>query len=231
MAKFLSGPLAGVISGSQAGTTFSRNRYGAYTRTRAFPVNPSTTFQEAVRSYLSVLSQAWRNVTDANKKAWAIWALEHPVTDRLGQKQSLTGAAAYIQLNSRIMLAAGTVIAAPPAGSAPAPLTSITGTWDIGAGNFQVAYTATPLGAGLKLWIDGCLVDSAGIKYVKNLFKHLGLSSAAQASPQALDTLFSDRLGTLTVGQVAHVRVSVFDPATGLLSSPLTTSGVLTSTP
>src|SRR6187455_3387360 len=78
-------------SGSIAGQTSSRNRFGQYRRTRAVPVNVNSPAQTVVRGYLIEASQAWRNLTDAQRDSWNSYALDHPRVDSLGQTITLTG--------------------------------------------------------------------------------------------------------------------------------------------
>ena len=98
-----------------------------------------------------------------------------------------------------------------------------------GTSLFDITYTATPLAAAVELWILAAVVNSAGITYVRNLLRFIGVSAAAQASPLDIQTLVEDKFGTLIVGQTLHVRVSTYDTATGLLSVGLEDSVVITT--
>src|SRR5206468_836067 len=90
-------------SGSQAGTTSSRNRYGQYRRSRATPVNVNSTAQQAARNRLSAESEAWRGLTDIQREAWNSFADEHPQTDSLGQVVTLTGHQMFVGVNSALL--------------------------------------------------------------------------------------------------------------------------------
>src|SRR5438876_229394 len=65
--KFLGEPR----SGSLAGQTSSRNRFGQYVRSRATPVNPNSVAQAAVRARQSNNAAAWRTITDTQRAGWA----------------------------------------------------------------------------------------------------------------------------------------------------------------
>lgn len=74
------------------GTTFSRNRGGMYTRSRAVPTNPNTVRQQAQRSLFSAAVVAWSTLlTDQQRAAWNTYGENVPVTDRLGQTKNLSG--------------------------------------------------------------------------------------------------------------------------------------------
>ncbi len=229
MAIFTAGPVVATISGSIGGTTFSRNRGGSYMRNRAIPLNPNTSFQINVRSILASQSQAWADQTDAVRAAWENWAVQNPVINALGRSIILSGAQAFIQLRARLALAGDTVITNPPIVNAPDGLLTIVQTPNIGAGAFDVTFTATPLAATASLWMTAAVVNSAGISYVRNLLRFIGQSADAQVSPFDNQALIEARFGALIVGQTLHVRIATFDSATGLLSVPLEDSAVVFS--
>jgi len=230
MAIMRPGPLAGQVSGRVGGVVFSRNRGGDYVRNGPSPTNPQTEYQVAVRNALAAASSAWDDLTDDQRMAWRSWANDNPVRNRIGESIRLQGNAAFVALNSRLVQTGSAVVDTPPLVSAPDPLLTVTGSFDIGAGDFQLAYTATPLAAGMKLWVVGCLVTSAGINNVKNRLRHFFTSAAAAASPAAVESAFGTRFGTPVAGQYAWLRAGVLDSTNGQLSSMLEDHGIVVST-
>ncbi len=88
-------------SGSVGGLTFSHNRSGMYTRGRSIPTNPSTNLQSAVRNIFANLAQAWSSVlTQFQREAWTLWAVNNPVVNKLGDPLTLTGQQMYIRNNT-----------------------------------------------------------------------------------------------------------------------------------
>ena len=231
MAKIILGPMVGAASGSVGATTFSHNRYGTYTRRRAIPVTSTTTPATNAKARFTTRSQAWQGLTAAQRLAWKEWALDHPITDTLGQQQTLQPNAAYIKLNGRLEAVGLSPITAPPVVAPPAGLLTLVADGDIGTGDVDLTYTATPLGATEYLNIRAAVVNSAGILYVENLLRQIGISAAAQASPFDYQTLIETRFGTLIVGQTIHVEVSIIDSATGLVSGALKDTVVVIDTP
>ncbi len=55
--KIKLGMFAVQASGSVAGTTASRNRYGTYLKKKSLPINRKTTSQAAVRAFFSTLTK------------------------------------------------------------------------------------------------------------------------------------------------------------------------------
>lgn len=97
------------MSGSKGGTTFARNRFGAYARQRTKPVNPSTERQQAQRSIFALLTNLWNTtLTQAQRDAWDLYAANVPMLNRLGQVINPTGFNHYCRSNSLILQVGGT---------------------------------------------------------------------------------------------------------------------------
>lgn len=220
----------GQVSGRLAGSVFSKNRGGQYIRAGTIPVTSTTSFALAAKARMTSVSQAWQLLTEAQRLAWRQWAQTNPVLNRLGQSITLTGHSAYSGINSRLLSLSVPTIDDPPLVPAPPPLTSITLTADIGAGNVEVAFTPTPIGASEYILFRCALTDSAGINYVNNYLRLIGRTGAAEASPFDIEALVTARLGTLIVGQILHCWAARVGPTTGLLSPFLRTSAVVVTT-
>ena len=94
---------AGIVqmSGSIAGTTFARNRFGNYARARTKPVNPKSSNQILVRAVLAELSTRWaQTLTAVQRTAWNLYASSVAMNNRLGESINLTGYNHYIRSNS-----------------------------------------------------------------------------------------------------------------------------------
>jgi len=230
MAIFNPGPAVGQISGRIGGSIFSHNRGGAYIRNGAIPTKSTTTPATQAKARLAAASMAWQGLTSDQRLGWGAFSVQNPTINRLGSKITLSGHQQYVRNFCRCDRAGVATLADPPVGEAPATLTALTLSLDIGAGAFTAIYTATPLGATEYLWMYAAVVQSPGVTYVQNLLKLITVSAAAQASPYDFETDLSDRFGTLQVGHAVAVDAYVFDSATGLLSAPRRATGLITTT-
>jgi len=191
-------------SGSLAGQTASRNRFGQYTRTRAIPVNPNSAAQGTVRARLACNSAAWRALTSAQRAGWADLGLSLVRTDSLGQSYNLQGNQAYASVNN-VRLAQGLIpVSDAPAVATPVALQTVTPT--IGVAAFSIAYTATPLGAATYLFIYASPQRSAGRNYESD-FRLIKVSAAAQASPLVALTEYTAKFGVPVVGNKIFLRL------------------------
>lgn len=102
MALLKLGAIATVISGSIAGLTFARNRFGAYVRARTKPVDPGSARQVAARTRVAFLAEQWREapMTAAFRLAWDVYASGISAVNRIGEDVTLTGFNAFIMGNS-----------------------------------------------------------------------------------------------------------------------------------
>jgi hypothetical protein len=103
-------------SGSIAGNTFARNRFGNYARPRTKPVNPQSSYQVVIRTAMAYFTQRWHDtVTAAQRTAWNTYAAAVAMNNRLGETVYLTGFNHYLRVNIvRLQLGQSTCDAGPP---------------------------------------------------------------------------------------------------------------------
>ncbi len=89
------------MSGSIAGNTFARNRYGNYARAKTKPINPNTALQVAVRAAIAELSVRWaQTLTAVQRTAWQLYADSVAMTNKLSETVFLSGYNHYIRSNA-----------------------------------------------------------------------------------------------------------------------------------
>jgi len=89
------------MSGSIAGNTFARNRYGNYVRARTKPINPISTAQQAVRTAIGQLTARWgQTLSAAQRTAWGLYASSVAMKNKLGEVVYLSGFNHYIRSNA-----------------------------------------------------------------------------------------------------------------------------------
>lgn len=230
MALFTPGGAVGQISGRVAGNVFSHNRGGPYIRNGTIPTLVTSEAAINAKARMTAQSQRWDNLTVIQRLAWLEWARSNPVTNRLGSQVTIGGNAAFVGINTRLALAGQALLDDPPIADPPLALSSITLTLDIGAGNFQVAYTATPLPVDVHLWVLLTVLNNPAVNYVENLLRFLATSDPGVASPFDIEALTEARFGTLSVGQKVVARCHTFDRTSGLLSAPIQADGLIVTT-
>jgi hypothetical protein len=102
-------------SGSMGGMVASHNRFGQYFRARAVPVNPSSIYQQIIRSVMLSLASRWSDtLTDPQREAWESYAANVQRPDALGEPRTLTGLNWYIAMNVPRIQAGGTHVDVAP---------------------------------------------------------------------------------------------------------------------
>jgi hypothetical protein len=210
-------------SGSVAGQTSSRNRFGQYRRTRAVPVNPNTSFQVDTRGRLTDLSQAWRTLSSGQRAGWADLGAQMSRTDSLGQTYNLTGLQAYVSVNSLNLAAGNAAVDDAPGLSEPGSLATVTPTIE-DTPTMSFAYTVTPLGANQKLFAFLGPQRSAGRSFESDL-RLMKVGAAAGVSPLSVLTEYTARFGTPVLGNRIFWSLQIYDA--GFLSAPQTGSTVV----
>jgi hypothetical protein len=209
-------------SGSVAGVTSSRNRFGQYRRTRAIPVNPNSSFQGAVRARLAASAATWRTLTAAQRAGWNDLANAFSRTNSLGETYNMTGFQCYCSCNNNQAAAGNALLTDAPALVTPGTLATAVVT--LTAAAFSVAYTVTPLGAGQRLFSYTSLQRSPGRAFEGD-FRLLAVSAAAAASPAVLTAAYTARFGVPIVGNRIFMAFRLYNG--GFLGGPLTMSQVV----
>ena len=194
--KFLDVPQ----SGSVAGTTSSRNRFGQYRRTRAIPVNPNTPAQSNMRAILGACATNWSSLTEPQKMAWSTWTALHPQLDSLGQSVVLTGAMAFNKVNCVLVMMGRAAVIYPPADPLPdapalgaAVLEVVAHAWDTAT----LAFLPTPVPSGVSFLIYGSPPKSSGTSFNGD-FRFLTFAPASGVSPLDLSTVLQEKWGAPT---------------------------------
>lgn len=103
------------MSGSIAGDTFARNRYGNYSRARTKPTNPNTALQQRARGAIALLVERWaETLSAANRAAWDLYAANVAMTNKLGETIHLSGFNHFVRSNSFLAQYGITIIDAGP---------------------------------------------------------------------------------------------------------------------
>lgn len=209
-------------SGSLAGTTAGRNRFGQYERSRAIPVNPNSAAQGLVRARLSANSAAWRALTSAQRAGWSDLGTSMVRNNSLGQSYTLQGNQAYASVNNNRLLSTLAVVPDAPALVTPPTITGVVIT--LTAAALSIAYTPTPMPAGTYLAIFASPQRSAGRNYEGD-FRFIKVSAVAGASPLVALAEYTAKFGVPVVGN--RIFFSLVSISIGFESGPMITSAVV----
>lgn len=101
--------------GKLGGHVFTKTRSGATMRTKVTPVNPQTTAQASARSRLGGNSQAWAQLSEAQRLGWNELAAESAKTNIFGDQYFPTGKNLFTSVNNNLQLIGLGQLSDPPA--------------------------------------------------------------------------------------------------------------------
>jgi hypothetical protein len=105
MAKIKFGMMMVDARGKLGGQVFSKNRAGAYIRTKVTPSNPQTDSQTSVRATFAVFSQKWSALSEEQRIGWNGAVASWSTTDIFGDLRNPTGKNLYLKLNQQAYMA------------------------------------------------------------------------------------------------------------------------------
>jgi hypothetical protein len=216
--KITYGPIVGAMSGGLGSVVATRGRYGPVLRIGVIPTLRTTTQTTVVRGRLTQLSKQWASLDAQSRASWVTWAGQTPIVDRLGASRTLSGNAAFIRCNSRILACLGTVITHPKVSAAPAPISGVTVT-AAQVDTIALNWTSGALAATECIMVWAAVVESSGREFYKNLLKLVQVSAGAEETPLAIGTAVTNRFGWVKANQRLYVHAFVCDNTTGLVSS------------
>lgn len=214
--KILYGTTVGSASGSVAGSTYSRNRYGAYIRNRTKPVKATSEAAINQKAIFGSISRLWKDISEENRSAWIEWAAGNPIIDSLGSSQILAPNVAFMRCNTVLAAFGMSTIESPPQYPGPQALipTSITATSSPQALSMVLPESALDANTGLQIYIAAPL--SPSINYVEQMLKQVVRIDPEATSPVNLLAGYTSKFGAITSGQKIVVDVHAIDTRTGL---------------
>ena len=214
--------------GKIGGQVASKNRSGAYLRTKVTPVNRQTASQTVIRNRMSGLAQSWRSLTEAQRTAWNASVSDFAKTNIFGDLVNPTGFNLYCKLNNNLIRIGESEILLPPA---PAAITDIViGALSLDAsdGSVSLAYTAgADDGSEIEVWATP--PQSAGKCFVKAEYRLVSQFTANTASPLDMAAAYIAKFGDITgsEGMKVFVKTVAVNTTTGQAGVPQATSAII----
>lgn len=213
--------------GKIGGHVASKNRSGAYLRTKVTPVNRNSSAQIAIRGRLGSIAKAWRGLAAAVIVAWNSAVSDYSKTDIFGDSRNPTGFTLYQKLNNNSLRNGGTAIATPPLPVAVPYLTAFTPS-AVHNGAVSIIYALSPVPAGLAYEYRATKAISAGVNFVKSEFRIIGRQDAADVTPYVATADYNAVFGTVgAAGSKIFFQVKVINLATGQAGSPIQSSCII----
>lgn len=215
--------------GKVGGHVASKNRYGAYLRTKVTPVNPQTAKQVNVRARLSGLAQDWRGLTAAQRLAYNNAVSDYKKTNIFGDIQNPTGFNLFVLLNMNLLNIGEAQQSTPPLPGSPAAITSASLVSDVSDAKIEITF-APAVGLDNHYIVKATPALSAGKSFVKSEYRQIDVLDNADASPVNLMAAWSAVFGAApAAGTKIFVQLIPILDATGQAGLPYEVSAVTTA--
>ncbi len=215
--------------GKNNGNVYSKNRFGAYIRTKVTPVNRRTSYQSAVRASFAVFAKAWAStLTDNERLAWIAFAAGNAFSNIFGEKRFLTGMNAYIQINAALANIGVAALTVPPTDTSTGAVGALTLVATVAAGGtLTLATNESGVAVGTSLNVYASPAISPGINFIKSQLRYIG-NFASAGTPYNLKTDWIAKYGSFptVAGKKIFVATQLIT-ASGVLSTPSGTAKIL----
>lgn len=210
MAKIKFGMMMTDARGKLGGQVFSKNRAGAYVRTKVTPVNPRTAAQQLSRSILGTLSASWSGLTEVQRRAWNNAVEDWQRTDVFGDLRKPTGKNLFTGLNKELLQSDQPQILNPPAKVVVPELTISGVTGSEGDQDLTVSTIGDTTGAILQIRATPEL--SAGTTFIDDKLRVIDYVTGGVNVNPDVSNAYIDKFGNFTLGANIWVEVKVVMP-------------------
>lgn len=226
MAKIKLGAIVTDIRGKLGGHVFSKNRSGAYMRTKVTPTNPQTSYQSLVRGIFAAISSAWSSLTDNQRLSFRDKVQQYTSTDIFGDIKVPSGKTLHHKLNQNLELSGQAQVSTCPSPiEVPfANLLEIIG--EVSTQELEVTYEGDLTGSEVMFFATPSL--SQGTKFVKNQMRLLGHVAGTTGAAVLIDSMYAAKFGAFELGANIVVGVKVIN-ANGQASPMETLKAAITA--
>ena len=196
--------------GKIGGHVASKNRAGAYLRTKVTPSNPNTVAQAQARGILASLSQGWGQLTDSQRQGWNDGVKEWGTTDIFGDIKKPSGINLFVKLNANLISVGLPQILDVPAKSEVPAVVVVDAFYQVPTGGLFINFDSG-LADGKMALIRATPKLSAGVSFVKSQFRVIGQANV-QLDNVGLIGAYSSKFGTISAGDNVYVSVQFVLP-------------------
>ncbi len=199
---------------------YSRNRYGAYSRSYKANIISNTSYQVNTRNRLSGLSSNWKFLTQTQRDNWNLAVSNYLHTDVFGAIIRPSGFDLYCKLNCNLLQAGLTALTDPPLPGDIGVLSLVGVVADSTTPYVQVSFDDTLLDSNYVIVIMATDCISPGKNYVKNLVREIAVIAPGGSQPYAATTAYLSKYIQIVASQRISVALLTINKSTGQKSPP-----------
>jgi hypothetical protein len=216
MAKVKFGMFMTDARGKVGGHVLSKNRGGAYVRTKVTPSNPQSAAQSAVRSSFGSIASSWSGLTDEQRSSFNNAVSSYGTTNIFGDIVNPSGKALLQRLNGNLANSDQALLTVcPQVSEVNTGLLTIA---EIDLVGETFAINTNGVSTGSKMVIEATAVLSAGTSNAQNKFRKIAVVTGGVNTSPDFYTEYVNRFGAIPAGANIQVRIKFVNA--GGLSSP-----------
>lgn len=217
--KIIFGSIVADGRGKIAGHVYSKNRAGAYTRTKVTPVNLSSPDQVNVRARFAAAAQAWRGLAESDRLAWNAAVNDYKRTDIFGSVKVPSGFSLYVRLNAQLAAIGVAALTNPPLPTNVSVFATLTGFTADSDANITGTVTPATIPASESVIVRATAPVSAGKAFVKSEFRQIGVLTSLTLGAVDISTMYAAKFGgSAAVGSKIFVEFIHVNETTGQTS-------------
>jgi hypothetical protein len=196
--------------GKLGGHVLSKNRAGAYARTKVTPVNPQTSYQTAARSLFASISQAWSGLSQASIDGWNEAVNGWQKTDIFGDLKQPSGKALFQRLNNQAQSAGfPAVLSAPEHELMPSGVITAA---NLNATLSDLAFPGMIFTGVARVMIFATPPLSRGTSFVKNRLRLIDKFAVVSGDPSATYAAYVAKYGVPELGSNIYFGIKYVLP-------------------
>jgi len=210
------------------GHVLSKNRAGAYMRTKVTPTNPQTIAQLGVRNRFAGLSSAWKGLTNDQRLAWNSVVAAYAKTDIFGDLKNPSGFNLHQALNNNLLNCSESAITSPLASAAVGAYTSFSFLIENDVESLTLTFAAVT-DADHKTIVMATPAISPGRYNINNQYRQIAVLDAEQASEYDALAEYGAVFGAVGgTGQKVYIKMYQININTGQAGLPISASALIT---
>ena len=196
--------------GKIGGHVASKNRAGAYLRTKVTPSNPNTIAQAQARSILASLSQAWQTLTESQRSGWNDAVKEWGTTDIFGDIKKPSGINLFVKLNANLIsVGYPTLSDVPSKMEVPSVIISSANLIILGD-DIGINFNSSDAN-GFRALVRATPTLSNGVSFVKSQFRVIG-NEEVFGTNLSIKNAYGAKFGVPLVGANVYANVQFVLP-------------------
>jgi len=198
----------------------SENHYGSFLREKVIPADPASSYKTLMRGYFTTCSQAWRSLTEAQRKLWNRNTNLFTFQDCFASVRHLSGFNLYMSCNMMRKITGRTLLTVPPVPIKINPVSFVSCTADFSAQTMVITLGSNITSDQVLLFYATPGVSPGLGRYYGSYYFLFGLDSYSSLT-RFINVPYIARLGAVpAAGKKIYFKLVVMDRNSGLTSLP-----------